>query len=124
MEEKELPPLVQIVPEPDLELPQAPSGRPPFRKIEGSLFLPEAVATDVQRQAEAMDENLIHPPHSDEEEHSTHSPEEREHFPSLGGGYRLPSFVMRLTFPKRMRMRITVLIQNLQAYYQTYLNLD
>ena len=86
LEEKELPPLVQIVPEPDLELPQAPSGRPPFRKIEGSLFLPEAVASDVQRQADAMDENLIQPPQVDEEEHSTHSPEEREHFPSLGGG--------------------------------------
>ena len=90
LEEKELPPLVQIIPEPDLELPQAPSGRPPFRKIEGSLFLPEAVASDVQRQAEAMDENLIPPPHSDEEEHSTHSPEEREHFPSLGGGVPSP----------------------------------
>ena len=48
MVEQELPPLVQILPEPDLELPQAPSGRPPFRKIEGSLSLPEAVATDVQ----------------------------------------------------------------------------
>ena len=44
-----------------------------------------------------MDENLIQPPHSDEEEHSTHSPEEREHFPSLGGGGGtvFPSFVMR-----------------------------
>ena len=62
LEEKELPPLVQLMPEPDLELPQAPSGRPPFRKIEGSLFLPEAVATDVQRQAEAMDARLITPP--------------------------------------------------------------
>ena len=90
LEEKELPPLVQIVPEPDLELPKAPSGRPPFRKIEGSLFLPEAVASDVQRQAEAMDATLIQPPHSDEEEHLTHSPEEREHFPSLGGGVPSP----------------------------------
>ena len=90
LEEKELPPLVQIVPEPDLELPHAPSGRPPFRKIEGSLFLPEAVASDVQRQAEAMDENLVQTPHSNEEEHSTHSPEEREHFPSLGGGVPSP----------------------------------
>ena len=34
--------------------------------------------------------NLIQPPHSDEEEHSTHSPEEREHFPSLGGGVPSP----------------------------------
>ena len=45
--------------EPDVELPHAPSGRPPFRKIEGSLFLPEPVATDVQRQAEAMDSRLL-----------------------------------------------------------------
>ena len=42
IEERELPPLVQVMPEPDLELPHA--------------------------------------------QHSTHSPEEREHFPSLGGG--------------------------------------
>ena len=90
LEEKELPPLVQILPEPDLELPQAPSGRPPFRKIEGSLFLPEAVATDVQRQADAMDENLLQPPHTDEAAYHTHSPEEREHFPSLGGGVPSP----------------------------------
>ena len=89
--EQELPPLVQIVPEPDVELPQAPSGRPPFRKIEGSISLPEAVATDLQRQAEEMDER-IHTPHlSDEAEQSTHSPGEREHFPSLGGGFRLSS---------------------------------
>ena len=86
LEERELPPLVQILPEPDVELPQAPSGRPPFRKIEGSLSLPEAVATDVQRQAEAMDERLFQPPIMTEEEQLTHSPEEREHFPSLGGG--------------------------------------
>ena len=32
LEERELPPLVQILPEPDVELPQAPSGRPPFGK--------------------------------------------------------------------------------------------
>ena len=94
LEEKELPPLVQLIPEPDVELPQAPSGRPPFRKIEGSLFLPEAVATDVQRQAEAMDARLTTPPISDEEEQSTHSPEEREHFPSLGGGVPSP-FIFR-----------------------------
>ena len=88
--EQELPPLVQILPEPDVELPQAPSGRPPFRKIEGSLSLPEAVATDVQRQAEEMDERLRVPHISDEAEQSTHSPEEREHFPSLGGGVPSP----------------------------------
>ena len=75
-EEQELPPLVQIMPEPDVELPHAPSGRPPFRKIEGSLFLPEAVAADVQRQAQAMDENISQSPRPDEEEHSAHSPEE------------------------------------------------
>ena len=85
------------MPELDVELPQAPSGRPPFRKIEGSLFLPEAVATDVQRQAEemdAMDAGGITPPLPDEEEHSTHSPEERDHFPSLGGGVPSP-FIFR-----------------------------
>ena len=59
-------------------------GTVPLQNPEGSLFLPEAVATDVQRQAEAMDASLITPPLPDEEEHSTHSPEEREHFPSLG----------------------------------------
>ena len=32
-EERNLPPLVQVMPEPDVELPSAPSGRPPFRKI-------------------------------------------------------------------------------------------
>ena len=52
-----MPPLVQVMPEPDVELPHAPSGRPPFRKIEGSLFLPEPVAIDVQRQADEMDSN-------------------------------------------------------------------
>ena len=83
------------MPEPDVELPHAPSGRPPFRKIEGSLSLPEAVATDVQRQAEAMDARLIIPPLPDEEEHSTHSPEEREPFPSLGGGGVPSPFIFR-----------------------------
>ena len=82
------------MPEPDVELPHAPSGRPPFRKIQGSLILPEAGATDVQRQAEAMDARVITPPLPDEEEHSTHSPEEREHFPSLGGGVPSP-FIFR-----------------------------
>ena len=36
-EAKELPPLVQIVPEAGIELPPAPSGQPPKRKIEGSI---------------------------------------------------------------------------------------
>ena len=92
--EQELPPLVQILPEPDVELPQAPSGRPPFRKIEGSLSLPEAVATDVQRQAEEMHARLNDPHISDEAEQSTHSPEEREHFPSHWGGVPSP-FIFR-----------------------------
>ena len=127
LEDKELPPLVQIVPEPDMELPQAPSGRPPFRKIQGSLFLPEAVATDVQRQAEAMDENLIQPPHSDEEEHSTHSTEEREHFPSLGGG--VPSPFNRdeedaSTDVDKDEDENQILIQNIQVYHQIHLNLN
>ena len=65
------------MPEPDVELPTAPSGRPPFRKIEGSLFLPEPVAKDVQMSP-------LSPP--DEVAQSTHSPEEDEHLPSLGGG--------------------------------------
>ena len=59
VEDKALPPLVQVMPEPDVELPHAPSGRPPFRKIEGSLFLPEPVAIDVQRQAQEMDARAI-----------------------------------------------------------------
>ena len=47
-----------------------------------------------------MDERLLQPPimyELNEEEPSTHSPEEREHFPFLGeGGLRLPlSFVIR-----------------------------
>ena len=37
-----------------------------------------------------MDANLLQPPHSDEEGQFTHSPEEREHFPSLGGGVPSP----------------------------------
>ena len=48
-EEKDLPPLVQVVPEAGLELPPAPSGQPPKRKIEGSIALPPHVADDVQR---------------------------------------------------------------------------
>ena len=70
-------------------------GRPPFRKIEGSLFLPEAVAADVQRQAAAMDERIIQPPHTDEEEQFTHSPEARDHSPSLGGGGVPSPFIFR-----------------------------
>ena len=93
-DEETLPPLVQMMPEPDMEIPAAPSGRPPFRKIEGSLFLPEPVATDVQRQAVEMDNKVVmSTPPRDEKELSTQSQETDEHFPSLGGGrYGFPSF--------------------------------
>ena len=41
-----------------------------------------------------MDSRVITPPLPDEEEHLTHSPEEQEHFPSLGGGVPSP-FIFR-----------------------------
>ena len=85
-DEKTLPPLVQVLPEPDIEIPSAPSGRPPFRKIEGSLFLPEPIATDVQRHAVEMDARIQPPrPSRDEEELSDQSQEMDEQFPFLGG---------------------------------------
>ena len=86
-EERDLPPLVQIVPEPDAEIPAAPSGRPPFRKIEGSLFLPEPVAQDVQRHAEESDKQNIPPIGAHEEEEITsQQPAVLEPTPTLGGG--------------------------------------
>ena len=100
--ENTLPPLVQVMPEPDLELPSAPFGRPAFRKIEGSLFLPEPVASDVQRHATELDERILpSSPPRDEEELCAQSLEEAEPFPSLGGGYRLPSFVVPLKKMKK-----------------------
>ena len=38
-EDETLPHLIHVMPEPDIELPSAPSGRPPFRKIEGISLL-------------------------------------------------------------------------------------
>ena len=57
-EDHTLPPLVQIVPDAEMELPPAPSGQPPKRKIEGSIALPEPMAEDVQRNAEEQDQRL------------------------------------------------------------------
>ena len=89
--------MVQILPEPDVELPQAPSGRPPFRKIEGSLSLPEAFATDVQRQAEEMDERLrVLISQMRQNSLPTHRKNGNIFRLLGGGGFRLPaSFVMR-----------------------------
>ena len=96
-EERTLPPFVQVMPQPDVELPTAPSGRPPFRKIEGSLFLPEPVATDVQRQADEKDARVISPLHYKMRKHNL--PTHRKHvniFRLLGGGGGVPSpFIFR-----------------------------
>ena len=69
-EEQELPPLVQVVPDEEMDLPPAPSGKRLKRKIEGSIALPEPVAEDVQRYD------------------STQMLEDETPFPTLGGeGY-------------------------------------
>ena len=98
LEEQELPPLIQVMPELDVELPHAPSGRPPFRKIEGSLFLPEPVAVDVQRQAEGNGCKGNRPSNINEMRKNilpTHR-KNRNIFRLLGGGGGVPSpFIFR-----------------------------
>ena len=95
-EEQELPPLVQIMPEPDVELPHAPSGRPPFGKLKDLYFYLKPLQLMYNVRLKQWMKTLFNLLAPDEEEHSAHSPEERDHFPSLGGGgggggYRLPS---------------------------------
>ena len=84
-EEKELPPLIQMDSKADVELPPAPSGKPPLRKKEGSMRLPEPVAGDVPRHAEEQDKALLPQTH-DHHESSTQMLEEERSFPTLGGG--------------------------------------
>ena len=95
-EEKGLPSLIQIIPEAGVELPPAPSGQPPKRKIEGSIALPQPLADEVHRHAEEQDRLLTNADtlnHLDQEEQS-HMLEDRNTFPSSGGGYLLPPVIM------------------------------
>ena len=98
-EEKTLPPLVQIVPEAGIELPPAPSGQPPKRKIEGSIALPQPVAEEVQRYAEEQDKLLTPLDDGDQrvQEENAQTLEEENIFPSSGGGYLLPSLISLLS---------------------------
>ena len=93
-EEKELPPLIQIVPEAGIELPPAPSGQPPKRKIEGSIALPQPLAEEVQRHAEEQDKFLTLLDDGDQrvQEELAQTLEEENTFPSSGGG--VPSSVV------------------------------
>ena len=88
-EAKELPPVIQIIPEAGIELPPAPSGQPPKRKIEGSIALPPPLAEEVQRHAEEQDKLLTMLDDTDQrdnEELATQTLEDRNTFPSSGGG--------------------------------------
>ena len=87
-EEKDLPPLVQIVPEAGIELPPAPSGQPPKRKIEGSIALPQPLAEVVQRHAEEQDKLLTQLNEADQrdQEENAQTLEDENIFPSSGGG--------------------------------------
>ena len=87
-EEKELPPLIQIVPEAGVELPPAPSGQPPKRKIEGSIALPQPLAEEVQRHAEEQDKHLTIGDDIDQldREELAQTLEDGNTFPSSGGG--------------------------------------
>ena len=95
-EEKGLPPLIQIVPEAGVELPPAPSGQPPKRKIEGSIALPQPLADEVQRHAEEQDKFLNIPDNSDhlDTEGQIHTLEDRTTLLSFGGGYLLPLVIV------------------------------
>ena len=73
-----------------MELPPAPSGKPPLRKIEGSVRLPEPVAGDVQRHAEEQDQLLLDQPHDHEHhEFSAQKLEEKRFFSNPWGGLPL-----------------------------------
>ena len=87
-EAKELPSLVQIVPEAGIELPPAPSGQPPKRKIEGSIALPQPLAEEVQRYAEEQDKSLtlLDEEYQRDPEENAQTLEEANIFPSSGGG--------------------------------------
>ena len=87
-EAKELPPLIQIIPEAGIELPPAPSGQPPKRKIEGSIALPQPLAEEVRRHAEEQDKllTLLDDGDQRDQEELAQTLEEENTFPSSGGG--------------------------------------
>ena len=120
-EAKELPPLIQIIPEAGIELPPAPSGQPPKRKIEGSIALPQPLAEEVQRHAKEQDKLLTLLDDGDQRdpEELAQTLEEENTFPSSGGGaYLLLSLISRwIVFLKEMKMT-NMRIVNLQAIAQ------
>ena len=84
-EEQNLPPLVQVTPDAEMDLPPAPSGPPLKRKIEGSLSLPEPMAEDVQRYAEEQDQRLWSAHDLERPEELAQKLEEETPFPPLAG---------------------------------------
>ena len=84
-EAKELPPLIQIA---GIELPPAPSGQPPKRKIEGTIALPQPLAEEVQRHAEEQDKLLTRLDEGDQrvQEKMPKLWKRRISFHPLGGG--------------------------------------
>ena len=113
-EEKELPPLIQVVPEAGVEVPPAPSGQPPKRKIEGSIALPQPLAEQAQRHAEEQDKHLTISDDIDQQdkEELAQTLEDGNTFPSSGGGgYFLPPLIIHwIVFLKKM-MKKTNLIK-------------
>ena len=88
--------MIQIIPEAGIELSPAPSGQPPKRKIEGSIALPQPLAEEVQRHAEAQDKSLTLLDDEDQraQEELAQTLEKENTFPSSGGGgYLLPSLI-------------------------------
>ena len=80
--------MIRIVPEAGVELPPAPSGQPPKRRIEGSIALPQPLAEEVQRHAEEQDKNLTITDNIDSTGQRRPSPNagRSDHFSILWGG--------------------------------------